>query len=176
MFLKRLMAFVLLACSGALCCWAEDIFAPTMVSIDMNSSTRAVIRYSASRRAYRSSTSASSASSYRVLPTINASNLFQTRKTSAVATSFGGGSSYSSMGATRTSSSSSTVSEPFSSGSVGSVSVPVGGFSGPAMAPSGPAIGQLTPLTDEIWTFSALLVLYFAVTMVRRRKRSAQEK
>jgi hypothetical protein len=176
MFLRRLMVFVLLACSGALCCWAEDIFAPTMVSIDMSSSTRAVSRYSASRRAYRSSTSASSARSYSVLPTINSSNLFQRKKTTAVATAFGGN-SYSSMGVTHTSSAAtSSVTEPFSTSGVGSVSVPVGGISGPAMAPSGDPIGQLTPLTDEIWTFSALLVLYFAVTMVRRRKRAAQEK
>lgn len=161
----------------AACCMAEDIFAPTMVTVAVERGHR-LGHCGVSSNAYRSAAhSAQGVRPYSVLPGIGGAT--QTRSSSC-GYAFGGGGGFSggsSFGAAKRMNGGSIsttymnggVSAPFADAAVGG-SV---GQSAPCRVPAGPPIGQLVPLFGELTALLACVSVYAVALALRRRRKSA---
>lgn len=168
---KILICIILLWCVESVV--AEDFFAPTMVSIEpvaygyTKAKTMGISTNAYTRGAQQATQTAGRR--YDVLGT-NATKRVTATSASASSVVFASSSSYRSFSSTRTSKVdyAGDVSTPFSNLNSG---VTTASTTGPFKAPPGPPIGQLAPLSDEVWVFSALILAYLSFVVARHRKR-----
>lgn len=157
--------------------FAEDFFAPTLVSIEpatygYGKAKNVGISTSAYTRATQQATQ--TAGRRRNALGINATKRVTATSAGSPGVVFAGSSSgYQSFSSTRTSEVDYTadVSVPFSGLNLGVSTA----SAGPFKAPPGPPIGQLAPLSGDVWAFSALLLVYLSFVVARRRKHRTSE-
>ena len=156
--------------------FAEDFFAPTLVSIEpatygYGKAKTVGLSTTAYTRATQQATQ--TAGRRRNALGINATKRVTATSAGSPGVVFAGSSNYQSFSSTRTSKVDYTadVSAPFSSLNLGITTA----SAGPFKAPPGPPIGQLAPLSGDVWAFSALLLAYLSFVVARRRKHRAKE-
>lgn len=158
--------------------FAEDFFAPTMVSIEPSTygcgkSKNVDISTSAYTRAAQQA--AESVGRRRNALGINAAKRVSATSAGSPGVVFSGGNGgYRSFSSTRASQVARTadVSVPFSSVNFGSATASPTA-TGPFKAPPGPPIGQFVPLSGELSALFVCMSAYAAAVALRRRRKSA---